>query len=52
MATAWFYTLLTTTLAMGTAAIGVVGAFIAALWVGAGVYLGRRYDHKETQDQS
>ena len=47
MMTAWFYTLLTTTFALGTAGIAAVAAVIAAIWAGAGVFLGRKYDHQE-----
>jgi AAA family ATP:ADP antiporter len=50
MLTAWFYTLLTTTFALGTAGIAAVAAVIAGVWAAAGVFLGRKYDHQETQD--
>ena len=52
MMTAWFYTLLTTTFALGTAGIAAVAAVIAAIWAGAGVFLGRKYDHQETLEES
>jgi len=45
MATAWAYTAMTTVFGLGLAGIGVVAAVMAALWAGAGIYLGRRYDH-------
>ena len=48
MMTAWFYTLLTTTFALGTAGIAAVAAVVAAIWAGAGVFLGRKYDHHDT----
>ena len=51
MLTAWFYTLLTTTFALGTAGIAAVAAVIAGVWAGAGIFLGRKYDHQETQDK-
>ena len=51
MMTAWFYTLLTTTFALGTAGIAAVAAFIAAIWAGAGVFLGRKYDHQDTLEK-
>jgi AAA family ATP:ADP antiporter len=51
MMTAWFYTLLTTTFALGTAGIAAVAAVIAAIWAGAGVFLGRKYDHQDTLDE-
>ena len=47
MLTAWFYTFLTTTLAMGTAGIAAVAAVVAGIWAGAGVFLGRRYDSQD-----
>jgi AAA family ATP:ADP antiporter len=49
--TAWFYTALTATLSLGTAGIAAVAALIAGIWAGAGVYLGRRYDHRDTQEE-
>jgi AAA family ATP:ADP antiporter len=51
MMTAWFYTLLTTTFALGTAGIAAVAAVIAAIWAGAGVFLGRKYDHQDTPEE-
>ena len=51
MMTAWFYTLLTTTFALGTAGIAAVAAVVAAIWAGAGVFLGRKYDHQDTLDE-
>lgn len=50
MLTAWFYTLLTTTLALGTAGIAAVAAVVAAIWAGAGIFLGRQYDYHDRQD--
>ena len=44
MVTAWFYTALTTGLAMGTAGVAAMAAVVAAIWAGAGVFLGRKYD--------
>ena len=52
MMTAWFYTLLTTTFALGTAGIAAIAAVIAGIWAGAGVFLGRRYDHQDAQDET
>jgi len=52
MLTAWFYTFLTTSLAFGTAGVAVIAAIVAGVWAGAGIMLGRRYDHKEAQDVS
>ena len=51
MMTAWFYTLLTTTFALGTAGIAAVAAVIAAVWAAAGVFLGRKYDYKEMAEE-
>jgi AAA family ATP:ADP antiporter len=42
--TAWAYTALTATLGLGLTGIAAVAAVIAAIWAGAGVFLGRAYD--------
>ena len=42
--TAWAYTALTATLGLGLAGVAAVSAVIAAIWAGAGVFLGRAYD--------
>lgn len=47
MLTAWFYTFLTTTLALGTAGVAAIAAIVAGIWAGAGIMLGRRYDDTE-----
>lgn len=44
VATAWFYTTLTTVFGFGLAGIAVVGAVIAGLWAAVGAYLGRWFD--------
>jgi AAA family ATP:ADP antiporter len=44
MLTAWAFTLLTTGLGLGLGAVAAVGALIAAIWAGVGVYLGRSYN--------
>jgi AAA family ATP:ADP antiporter len=49
MVTAWFYTFLTTAAALGTAGVAAIAAVIAAVWAGAGIYLGRRYEHVDKQ---
>lgn len=49
VATAWFYTAVTATLGLGLAGVALVSAAICALWAGAGIYLGRRYDARETE---
>jgi AAA family ATP:ADP antiporter len=43
MLNAWAFTALTTGLGLGLGAVAIVGAGIAALWAGVGVYLGRRF---------
>ena len=52
MLTAWFYTFLTTTVALGTAGIALVAAAVAAIWAASGVYLGRRYDRQDAQREA
>ena len=42
--TAWLYTALTATLGLGLAGVAAISAVIAALWAGAGIFLGRAYD--------
>jgi len=49
MLTAWLYTALTATLSLGTAGIAAVSALVAAVWAGAGIFLGRAYD-RETNE--
>jgi AAA family ATP:ADP antiporter len=41
---AWLYTAITATLGIGLAGVAVISAGICALWAGAGVYLGRKYE--------
>ncbi len=43
MLNAWAFTLLTTGLGLGMAAVAVIGAGIAAVWALVGIYLGRRF---------
>jgi ATP:ADP antiporter, AAA family len=43
MLTAWAFTGLTAGLGLGLGAVAIVGAGIAGLWAGVGVYLGRRF---------
>lgn len=52
MLTAWFYTFLTTAAALGTAGVAAIAAVIAAVWAGAGIYLGRRYEHVDKQQEA
>ena len=49
MLTAWLYTALTATFTLGTAGIAAVSALVAAVWAGAGIFLGRAYD-REAKD--
>ena len=44
VATAWFYTFLTTQVGLGLAGIAMVGAAIAGVWAGVGAYLGALFD--------
>lgn len=44
MLNAWAFTALTQGLGLGLAAVAVVGAGVAGLWVATGVYLGRRFN--------
>jgi AAA family ATP:ADP antiporter len=48
MLNAWAFTALTTGLGLGLGAVAVVGAGIAAVWAGVGIYLGRRFANYET----
>jgi AAA family ATP:ADP antiporter len=52
MLTAWFYTGLTATLSLGTAGIAMVSAVVAAVWAGAGVFLGRAYEREASEPGS
>ena len=51
MLTAWFYTALTATLSLGTAGIAAVSALVAAIWAGAGIFLGRAYEREAKQPE-
>jgi AAA family ATP:ADP antiporter len=44
MLSAWAFTLLSTGLGLGLAALALVGALVAALWALTGVYLGRQFN--------
>ena len=50
VATAWLYTAITATLGLGLAGVAMISAVICAAWAGAGIYLGRKYENKETRD--
>ena len=43
----WFYTLLSTGLGLGLAAIAAVGALVAALWAFVGIKLGQSFDRRD-----
>ncbi len=45
--TAWLYTGLTATLGLGLAGVAAISAVIAAVWAGAGIFLGRAYDRSD-----
>ncbi len=47
MLNAWAFTALTQGLGLGLAAVAVIGAGIAAVWAGVGVYLGRQFNRME-----
>jgi len=47
--TAWFFTGLTQGLGLGMAAVALIGAGIAAIWAGVGLYLGKVYDKRRPQ---
>ncbi|WP_066630787.1 NTP/NDP exchange transporter [Labilibacter marinus] len=42
--TAWFFTGLTEGLGLGFTAVGIIGAGIAAIWAGVGIYMGKMYN--------
>ena len=44
--TAWLFTGLTEGLGLGFAAVGIIGAGIAAIWAGLGLYMGKLYDKR------
>ena len=48
--TAWLYTALTATLGLGLAGVALVAAAFAAIWAGAGVYLGRKLRSRRKVD--
>lgn len=50
--TAWFFTGLTQGLGLGMAPVALVGACIAAIWAGVGLYLGRVYEKRIPPDAS
>ena len=48
--TAWLYTALTATFGLGLAGVALVSAAFCAVWAGAGIFLGRKYDRETTYD--
>ncbi len=52
MVTAWVFTGLTQGLGLGLGAVAGVGAMIASLWAGVGVYLGRSYQRNHAEPES
>jgi AAA family ATP:ADP antiporter len=50
MLNAWAFTGLTQGLGLGLASVALVGAGIAALWAGTGIYLGRRFNEMNPED--
>ena len=45
VASAWLYTAITATLGLGLAGVALVSAVVCAVWAGAGVFLGRKYEN-------
>lgn len=52
MVWAWAFTWLTTALGLGLGAVAAVGAVIAAIWAGVGIYLGRKFDRLSDDEQA
>ena len=52
MLNAWAFTALTTGLGLGLGAVALVGAGIAAVWAGVGVYLGHRFAQTELETRN
>jgi len=52
MLNAWAFTALTQGLGLGLASVAVVGAGVAALWAATGVYLGRRFNTMQAQENA
>jgi AAA family ATP:ADP antiporter len=47
--TAWLYTALTATMGLGLAGVAAISALFAAIWAGAGIFLGRAYDRNDDE---
>jgi AAA family ATP:ADP antiporter len=52
MLNAWAFTALTQGLGLGLASVAVVGAGVAALWAATGVYLGRRFNTMQAEENA
>ena len=50
VATAWFYTMLTSVYSFNLVAIATVGAIIAAIWAGVGAHLGGLFEKKSKDE--
>ncbi|WP_299557060.1 MFS transporter [Seonamhaeicola sp.] len=50
MTTAWIFTGLTEGLGLGFTAVGVIGAGIAAVWAGVGLWMGKLYNRQKTTE--
>jgi ATP:ADP antiporter, AAA family len=48
----WFFTGLTEGLGLAFTAVGIVGAGIAAIWAGIGIYLGKLYDGRRNDSKN
>lgn len=52
MVTAWVFTGLTQGLGLGLGAVAGIGAMIASVWAGVGVYLGRAYQRNHAEPEA
>ena len=48
---AWFFTLLTSTIGLGLAAVAATGVGIAVLWAYLGLYLGQVYSRSQLKSK-
>ncbi len=51
MVWAWAFTALTTAFGLGLGAVALVGALIAAIWAGVGIYLGREFERISDEER-
>lgn len=47
--TAWLFTGLTEGIGLGFASVGIIGAGIAAIWAGVGIYMGKIYNKRKLE---